>query len=151
MRGRGTVLVGLVLATCLPACAADPGGISGGEGEGPDSIAVRAFRGSPPPPSPPDTDIEPGVVTARWGRVGRSMLVTAWGSGSCPTVPVAIDVDPPPNAVITLVLSDKYEGVCTSDLGPYTSLVRLPEPFTVHGPVELVVENAGEPTVRITL
>ncbi len=79
------------------------------------------------------------------------MVVTTWGSGSCPTVPVAIDVDSTPDAVITLVLSDDYEGVCTADLGPYASVVRLPEPFTVRDPVELIVKNAGEPTVRIRL
>ena len=139
----------MATAICLTACS---DGVVEDEGGGPESIAIHVYHGSRPAPSlPPNTEIEPGVAAARWNRVGRSLVVTTWGSGSCPTVPVAIDVDSTPDAVITLVLSDDYEGVCTADLGPYASVVRLPEPFTVRDPVELIVKNAGEPTVRIRL
>ena len=136
-------------ALCLTALGcADDVEVSGGGW--PKSIAVTASPGAPAGASLGRVDVEPGAATARWVKAGETFAVTIWGSGSCPAVPVEVRADPA-GGVVTLGVSDSYEGACTSDLGPYTSVVRMPEPFDVVCPVQLVVQNSGVPDIRIVL
>lgn len=90
------------------------------------SAVVRHYRGLPP-----------GVHTTTCGPVSRAqtpcvrwagadaIYVVTWGSGSCPRIPRSVSADRPGLVVIrTFELGG--DGACTADLGPTTSVVRLP-------------------------
>jgi hypothetical protein len=58
-----------------------------------------------------------------------AVYVTTWGSGSCPRIPTSVHARGVNKVVITTVEHDFFAGdnACTSDLGPTTSTVLLPE------------------------
>jgi hypothetical protein len=59
----------------------------------------------------------------------RTLLVMTTGSGSCPSVPVSLDVRS--SSAVDVGLDGRYTGDCTADAGPTTTLVRLPDEIDV--------------------
>jgi hypothetical protein len=65
-------------------------------------------------------------------------------------VPVDIQMDAHESR-ITVTTRQDYEGVCTSDLAPYTSVVRLPEQVDSSQHLVLVIQERGKRDVRLRL
>ena len=83
----------------------------------PHSVGYSSFQG-----------LLPGAVTgadfdAAVAPAEGVLAVTAYGSGSCPTVPVKVRVSSP--HVIKVEMNGDYKGACTADLGPTTTLIKL--------------------------
>lgn len=106
--------------------------------EDPESIAVRVLYGPPP-----------GGELAQWGERGKTVLLTTYGSSSCPTVPTAIKADEQ-KGLITVTVSDDWDGACTADDSPYTTEIRVPEEMDLSRAVHLIVVD-GEKDRRFTL
>lgn len=85
------------------------------------SVAETTFPGAPEGVTGED-------VTVVAGDDARHVQVVTYGSSTCPVVPtdVAWDADA---AVLRVTLSDgeAYDGACTMDLVPSTSVVALPD------------------------
>jgi len=52
---------------------------------------------------------------------------------------------------ITVTVGEDYEGPCTADLAPYTSLISLDDEFDASAPVELVIKQAGSEDLALNL
>lgn len=78
-------------------------------------------------PTGPDGALNHEFV-ARWDEQGR-MLLTTWGSTSCPELPVALEVASPAELVVTVRAwsgSSVTPMTCTGDFSPTLSVVELP-------------------------
>lgn len=146
-----TVVALALLAACTgpgddpspapPATATAPGDSPGSGGDtgagGAPGAAERVVPGAPEGFGGEDTEV---LV----GDDPRHLLVVTLGSSSCPVVPtdVAWDADA---AVLHVELSDgdQYDGPCTTDLVPTTSVVRLPD--DAPDAPDLTVEVEGRP------
>jgi hypothetical protein len=134
---------GAVLCTCLllglMACGqADPGvaRIDDPTADPPREVAIADwYRGAPREVSP----IRGVPVAVAWLADDSAIQVTVWGSGSCPPVGkrAVLSGD---NASVTMILRS-YDGVCTDDLAPATSVVTLPENLPPGDVRHVVVEG----------
>jgi hypothetical protein len=113
---------------------------------GPKSIAVTHYRGLPPgtAPSRPVPSIG---VNATW-RDGR-LDITTWGSGSCPGVPTRARARG--EHAVEVTISADYNGVCTADMAPTTSVIELPDGLAATGPLSVMVRGKGRGPVTITV
>lgn len=93
-------------------------------GAGPDgsSIAESTVPGLPegsdaatPPPEQP--------VVLQWSEAPDRLLVTTYGSSSCPLLPIALEADA---STLVLTVSTGRVEACTADYGPTTSVVVVP-------------------------
>jgi hypothetical protein len=71
---------------------------------------------------------------------GDQLALTTWGSGSCPTVPVALAVVNRHEVRVTL--SNAYSGNCTTDYSANTSVLQL-DPARVDTATDLRVTLDG--------
>lgn len=142
------ILTALLVMTVGCADGAE-GPESVGHVEGPDSIAEATLH------QPVAIDAS-GRPAARWRQPRSTIAVTLWGSSSCPTVPVDIDVDVDKGR-IALTVSDDYEAPegevwgCTGDLAPATYVVRLPERLNPVQQAVLIVQEHGKRDVSLSL
>lgn len=111
------------------------------------SFSVDAPLGGGPPAG--------GGPAGRSDEIARSadgdLLVTTWGSSTCPRMPVAVmAIDLTTIDVVTgVVRVDPLSGtggapenaVCAVDVGPTTSTIRLPEGAAGSGALTVVVDG----------
>lgn len=138
--GRRVVFLGAVavLTGGLAACTSEPP--SAAESTATDRPATNAATWSPAatdgtvdlavPRSPGDATV------ARLDE--RTMLLTTWGSGSCPLVPTTLDVVS--DAEIAVAVHDRFADPdvprsCTADLTPSSAVVELPAELDHSGPI----------------
>jgi hypothetical protein len=79
-----------------------------------------------------------------WGPTDQIAIVT-WGSSGCPRLPMQLNE--PANNVIVVTLSSGIPsggGACITDLGPTTSLVRLPSRVEQTQPLTVTLIDAGD-------
>ena len=113
--------------------------------------AVVSFTAGASPTTSAGTGATTQPDEVRRGE-GGDLLVVTWGSTTCPRMPAtvtAVDlttveivtgtvrVGPDPEAQVSETL------VCTRDLGPTTSTVRLPEGTAGAGPLTVVVDGVA--------
>ncbi|MFI2754796.1 hypothetical protein ACGIF2_16495 [Cellulomonas sp. P22] len=133
---RSAALVG-VAVLCLSACATAT--TAGGDGSPTDAAASGSAShvddASPPAPIPSPTtiaesyarndaaDVAPAARDASPGR----LLVTTWGSSSCPDLPVSAewDADRTVLTVRAAFENGQAETPCTRDYVPTTSVVAV--------------------------
>ncbi|MBD7917437.1 hypothetical protein H9657_03970 [Cellulomonas sp. Sa3CUA2] len=134
-----TAVTVAVLAVLLVGCggSADPAGSTGPDGSASStaadptpqatsrdavpSVAETTFPGAPDGVSGEET-----VVVV--GDDARHVQVVTFGSSTCPVVPTDIAWDEAAQ-VLRITLSDPtaYDGVCTMDMVPTTSVVEIPQ------------------------
>jgi hypothetical protein len=130
----------LAAALCLPLA-----GCESGPGE-PKTVAVTTYHGLPSGMQPPTPPTMPDAVAVL--QPGDRLALTFWGSGSCPTLPVAVDVVSRHEVHVTV--ADPHSGACTADYGPTTSVVQL-DGTRVDTTTDLVVSLSGRPGPGSTL
>jgi len=93
-------------------------------GAGPDGSSIAEStapglpEGSDPVAPPPDVP-----VLLQWSSETDRLLVTTFGSSSCPLLPIALEADAD---TLVLTVSTGRVQVCTADYGPTTSVVVVP-------------------------
>ncbi|RWZ68088.1 hypothetical protein ELQ92_02225 [Labedella populi] len=87
-----------------------------------DEAYVDKFSGRPTD-APPATESSYGPE-ARWSETGN-VLITTWGSSSCPSTPSAISLLTP--SVVLVELAPPPDGACTADMAATTFEMELPE------------------------
>ena len=91
----------------------------------PTSLVVRTYQGLPPDVAPGAFDHLPHNAMG-WPKPGTDLLVViTWGSGTCPLVPVGLDVRNRHAVLVHITQRTAPGGACTMDLGPTTSEVRV--------------------------
>jgi hypothetical protein len=132
---RRLLVVGLL--PMLAACSA-PTSIGSNEVRREPSGAVRATDGRGDP-----------RVSATW--VERDVIVvTTWGSGSCPKRPVEIERKGDHKVKVRVRRTERAEA-CTADLGPTSNSVRLPKGVSKDGPLEVIIDDNGGASAHLTL
>lgn len=158
----------LAAAPVLAGCAGDDGAAGGGVAAQPFYVAsFRPGEGGPaeqkyvltsesgpririvvatpgPPPAPPATGAPAPAIA--WVNDGQYLAVTTYGSSSCPAGPQRIDVVADQEIEVRLggVFPDR--NVCTADLGPYVTVVKLPQGVT---PAEPLTARFGKRTATL--
>jgi hypothetical protein len=79
------------------------------------------------------------VAAAAWTTSGE-LAITTWGSGSCPYLVESLEVVGPQQ--LHAVIEPIPDRPCTMDLGPTTSVVRLPVGVNPDQPIRLDVRDA---------
>lgn len=71
------------------------------------------------------------------------LLVTTWGSSSCPRLPESVEADGA-NVVVRTKAFNLFGGNdCTTDASPMTSSVSLPSGLTRVGPLRVVIDGTS--------
>lgn len=149
------------------ACAIALAGCAGGDAGGPagvataDPSAVPTAAPSAPVPSGsstgpdltvPDDDLPGAVVDPRAdvarGSAPGTLLVTTWGSSSCPVLPGEPRWETPGERLVVPLDRTGEDGPCTSDLGPTDTELAVPDLpdgafVVVLGGTEVAVPPAG--------
>jgi hypothetical protein len=89
-------------------------------GRPPTSIASTSYPGIPSDRSAPPGGV--GGPSVIWR--GTTLDLTLWGSGSCPAVPVALEVPDP--ATVEIAVDNDYGGLCTADMAARTWVLEVP-------------------------
>ncbi|WAB83632.1 hypothetical protein OVN20_11335 [Microcella daejeonensis] len=91
---------------------------------GPDgsSIAESTAPGLPEGSDPVEPPLDVPVVL-QWSAEPDRVLVTTYGSSSCPLLPIALEADA---STFVLTVSTGRVEACTADYGPTTSVVMVP-------------------------
>ncbi|MBO3095625.1 hypothetical protein [Cellulomonas dongxiuzhuiae] len=133
-----TGVTAAVLTVLLVGCggSADPAGSTGPDGSASSAAADPTPQATPQgtvpsvaettfPGAPDGVTGEETVVVV--GDDARHVQVVTFGSSTCPVVPTDIAWDDAAQ-VLRITLSDPstYDGVCTMDLVPTTSVVEIP-------------------------
>lgn len=85
-----------------------------------------------------------GKPFAAWANNKQtSVVLTTWGSSSCPNIPVFSKVNSPDKAVLTM---KKYDEACTADLGPTVSEFKLPAGLDADKTIQLTLKSATNST-----
>jgi hypothetical protein len=134
---RSTVVPGLLagllaglLGVLLAGCVSGPAR--------PHSVAVTAYPGLPSGLVVPSGPALPAAVAVL--QPGGRLALAVWGSGSCPAVPVAVDVVG--RHAIRITVDNHYQGACTADYTATTSIVQL-DPTRVDTTAELTITLDG--------
>jgi hypothetical protein len=132
----------LAAVLCLPLA-----GCGSGSGSGvPTSVAVTTYPGLPSGVRPPALPTLPTAIAVL--QPGDRLALTFWGSGSCPTLPVAVDVVS--RHEIRVTVDDTPSGACTADFRPTTSVVQL-DGTRVDTTTDLVVNLSAQTGPRPAL
>lgn len=126
-----------LLLLVLTACSA-PTSIGTAEVRREPTGAVRATDGRGDP-----------RASAAW-TTGDTIVVTTWGSGSCPKRPVKLERKSKSKVTVRVRRTEQAEA-CTADLGPTSSSVRLPRGVATNAPLELVIDDGGLNSPHLTL
>lgn len=124
-------LCAIVAAVTLAACAATN-----------DSVAMRSYFPQKVPGSTVYSDdrnpfpLAAGALDSR----GR-LLVTVFGSSTCPDMPTELHAEAPSNVRIEFVENER--GDCTADLAPRTHVFELPEQVTTDAPLTVRLGSPG--------
>jgi hypothetical protein len=86
-----------------------------------------------------ETGSDQPVAAAAWTTSGE-LAITTWGSGSCPYLVESLEVAGPQQ--LHAVIEPIPDRPCTMDLGPMTSIVRLPAGVNPDQPIRLDVRDA---------
>lgn len=105
--GRERVFQDVLAAGASPDGSSIAESTESGLPEGTDPIA-------PPPETP---------VVLQWSAEANRLLVTTYGSSSCPLLPIALEADA---STLVLTVSTGRVEACTADYGPTTSVVVVP-------------------------
>ena len=83
---------------------------------------------------PPDSTGAPAPAIS-WVNDGHYLAVITYGSGSCPEGPQSIDVVADQEIEVRLGALFPGRDICTADLGPYVTVVDLPQAITPTKPL----------------
>ncbi len=121
--------------------------LSGCGGNGPDTIAERVYQGLP-------DGVTPATLHGNESSIAiiehdHRLALTLWGSGSCPRLPVSLHALNRHSIEITV--DKKTSGVCTADLGPTTSVIKLdPEEIDTASEVAITLHDSWDPNLPAT-
>ncbi len=121
--------------------------LGGCGGSGPDTIAERSYQGLPDGVTPATLhgDASPIAIIEHDHR----LALTLWGSGSCPRLPVSLHVLNRHSLEITV--GKTTSGVCTADLGPTTSVIKLdPAEVDIAAEILITLHESWDPNLPTT-
>jgi len=108
--------------------------------ERPHSVGYSAFKGLLPGYS--GTGFDAALVPTR-----DVVAVTAYGSGTCPTVPVSVHISGA--HLIKVEMDGSYSGACTADAAPTTTLIKLDlSSLSVDDGLRVQYSGAGSGRIR---
>lgn len=139
MRAPAALLGAVLAAASLAACAGPPESIGRNETRGVPKGAAGLSDGQTDPPHVAVAWTEPAAVQ-----------VTTWGSGSCPTRPVSVELDAPDRVLVRVRRTEDAEA-CTDDLAPTTNTVDLPDGTDLTAPLQVAVGSGSGGPVRVTV
>ena len=129
---RGAI-VGLVMAVAgtvtVVGCASDSV----------PTIAVTYFRSTATPTAETTVPLDKNgtaVPQLRWGSEDQ-LILTTWGSGSCPLLPTAVTVQGAHRIAISLATQYGSDVACTADLTATDSVIVAPPGSTRPVPLSL--------------
>jgi hypothetical protein len=132
---RGVARTGLGLAVVTAATFA----LVGCSDHGRPSAVVSMSRGMPSGISSASAP----AATAAW-RDRQTLLVITWWSSSCPKLPTKVTAQGSDRIKIkTREWLPPGDNGCSGDLGPTTSVVRVPKSVDVNSPVTVTVDGAA--------
>ena len=75
---------------------------------------------------------------------GGAIAVVLWGSSTCPPIADRMVVDAPKREgnTVTVSVREDFEGPCTLDLAPHTSVFVTPTDIATFEPLTINVGNA---------
>ncbi|WP_382308682.1 hypothetical protein [Herbiconiux sp. UC225_62] len=86
--------------------------------------------------------VSAGDEKVRWGDdVAPHIILTTWGSGSCPSAPATLEVVDP--ATLAVTLAPPPPGACTSDLRPTAFAAERPEALDTSKTITVLLD--GQP------
>ncbi|QAY73091.1 hypothetical protein ET445_06750 [Agromyces protaetiae] len=132
-RRAGLAAVALASVFVLSACA-------------PGKTPVEHFAGLPPASEDADAPETPGTdqaaPIAQWLEQGGKIAVTTFGSSTCPAYGTGIEVVEPRGVGNTIEMSvRKWDGVCTMDLVPHTTVFWTPMNIATYEDLTVLVEG----------
>jgi hypothetical protein len=143
MHVTGPVLGGVSLLLGLVACGEADSGLARIDDPTADPPRVAAtidwHRGAPEGAKPEQR----APVDASWLADGFAIRITVWGSSSCPPAGRRAFLSDDRRSV-TLILRS-YDGACTDDLSPTTSVVKFPESVESRNVQRVVVKGGTGP------
>lgn len=86
----------------------------------------------------------PGEPQAFYVSDGAGIAVVLWGSSSCPPVADRMVVDAPKREgnTVSVTVREDFDGPCTLDLAPHTSVFVTPTDIATFEPLTILVGNA---------
>jgi len=91
-----------------------------------------------------------GAVRVAAGLNGRGeLLITTWGSSSCPRLPSSVETDGSSVVVETKQFNLFGGDGCTSDASPTTSSVSLPSGVSMNRSLQVVVDGTPVTARRV--
>jgi hypothetical protein len=132
-------LLALVLMTVVLGC--------GPAKTRPESIASTSYPGVPSGAPTPASPIRPGQAMGVLS--GQTLALTILGSGSCPAVPVALDVKNADTLEVTFSTDYGRAAACTTNISPTTWVIDLPE--AVGSSDSLTVHIRGDGVEQVDL
>lgn len=102
---------------------------------------VRHYLGFPPGVSYAAAH-DPLRDDAVWTTAGR-MAVATWGSSGCPGLPVRLDVPASNLLTVTVKSSTPSFSSCPADLGPTTSVIKVPAALDVTDDVTVTISDGS--------
>lgn len=99
------------------------------------------------PGGPEEIDEEflvPGAPQAFYVSDGAGIAVVMWGSSTCPPVAdrMVVDALQGEGNTVTVSVREDFDGPCTMDLAPYTSVFVTPTDIATFEPLTINVGNA---------
>jgi hypothetical protein len=88
-------------------------------------------------------------ASAAWIK-SDTIVITTWGSGSCPKRPVKIERKGKSEVRVRVRRTERAEA-CTADLGPTSNSVRLPRGVATDAPLAVVIDDDGLKSPHLTL
>ncbi|MFB2599081.1 hypothetical protein ACEXQE_14915 [Herbiconiux sp. P17] len=86
--------------------------------------------------------VSAGDEKVRWGDdIAPHIILTTYGSGSCPSAPVTLEVVDPETIAVTL--APPPLGACTADLRPTAFAAERPESLDLSSTITVLLE--GQP------
>ena len=122
--------------------ATEPVGAVREEPEGSRLVRLSTYEGAPAGATPTkrgDGKIVPLAISPR--AKGEGVRVTAWGSGSCP--PFADHARVNRHGTVLILVATAYQGACTSDVRPATTVVEFPHGSALDPSFRLVFIASG--------
>ncbi|MFB2584583.1 hypothetical protein [Herbiconiux liukaitaii] len=140
----GVAAVAVVVGASLAGCTSEPG-----EGTA-SAVAAPEAGESTASAAPAGTWVQQyvsaGDVPVRWGDDSfPHIILTTYGSGSCPTVPATLDVVDASTVAVTLEPPPDRD--CTTDLRPTSFAAEQPEGLDLSREITVLVEGSPAGTL----
>jgi len=111
--------------------------VVGCRSDGAATVALTYSRSTTAMRTMPKVDKNRSIAATTLGRC-RSLILTTWGSGSCPLMPTAVTLQ---NAHRITISLSSVDGPCTADLAPTNSVIVAPAGLDASKPAIAKIQS----------